>query len=83
MHRLYQSEGVPQCYDDELSMLRRINLIKESDSAKHLRAYGVRALHTSALIETTRDPIMTMLCIGLEMLLKLSLGLLHVEEQRA
>lgn len=59
-----------------------MNLIQESDSAKHLLAYGTRALRTAAFIYTTRDPIMTMLSIGVEKLLKLGLGLLHVEDNR-
>lgn len=69
-------------YDDELTMQQGLNLEQESDSAKHLLAYGVRTLRTAAFIETTRDPIMTMLSIGIEKLLKLSLGLLHVEDNR-
>lgn len=59
-----------------------MHLIQESDSAKHLLAYGIRALRTAAFIETTRDPIMTMLSIGVEKMLKLGLGLLNVEENR-
>lgn len=69
-------------YDDELTMQQSLNLEQESDSAKHLLSYGVRTLRTAAFIETTRDPIMTMLSIGVEKLLKLSLGLLHVEDNR-
>lgn len=69
-------------YDDELTRQQSLNLEQESDSAKHLLAYGVRTLRTAAFIETTRDPIMTMLSIGVEKLLKLSLGLLHVEDNR-
>jgi hypothetical protein len=59
-----------------------MHLIQESDTAKHLLAYGIRALRTAAFIETTRDPIMTMLSIGVEKMLKLGLGLLHVEDNR-
>jgi hypothetical protein len=70
---------VAKGYDDDLTTLQGLNLIQESDSAKHLLAYGVRAVRTAAFIETTRDPIMTMLSIGVEKLLKLALGLLHVE----
>lgn len=69
-------------YDDELTTQQSLNLEQESDSAKHLLAYGVRTLRTAAFIETTRDPIMTMLSIGVEKILKLSLGLLHVEDNR-
>ena len=59
-----------------------MHLIQESDSAKHLLAYGIRALRTAAFVETTRDPIMTMLSIGVEKMLKLGLGLLHVMNNR-
>ena len=55
-------------YDDELTMQQSLNLEQESDSAKHLLSYGVRTLRTAAFIETTRDPIMTMLSIGVEKL---------------
>lgn len=68
--------------DGGLSTLQKLHLIQESDSAKHLLSYGIRALRTAAFIETTRDPIMTMLSIGLEKTLKLSLGLLHVADSR-
>jgi hypothetical protein len=70
---------VPNRYDDDLSQLQEINLIQESDTAKHLLAYGIRVLGKAEFIETTRDPITTMLSIGVEKLLKLALGLLHVQ----
>ncbi|MFC4223013.1 hypothetical protein [Lysinibacter cavernae] len=73
---------MPNLYDDDLSELQSLHFIQESDSAKHLLAYGVRALQTAAYIETTRDPIMTMLSIGVEKMLKLGLGLNHVSENR-
>ena len=69
-------------YDDDLSMAQGFNFLRESDSAKHLLAYGIRALRTAAFIETTRDPILTMLSIGVEKMLKLGLGLRHVEDHR-
>lgn len=67
---------------DDLTTLQGLQLIQESDSAKHLLAYGIRALRTAAFIETTRDPIMTMLSIGVEKTLKLGLGLNHLAETR-
>ena len=70
-------------YEDDLTMLQGIQLIQESDSAKHLLAYGIRALRTAAFIETTRDPIMTMLSIGVEKALKLGLGLNHLAATRS
>jgi hypothetical protein len=57
---------VPGRYDDELSQFQEINLIQESDSAKHLLVYGTHALRAAAFIEPARDPIMTMLSIGVE-----------------
>ena len=66
---------VPNPHDDDLSVLQGLNFLQESDSAKHLLAYGIRALRTAAFIETTRDPIMTMLSIGVEKMLKIGLGL--------
>lgn len=73
---------MPNTNHDDLSMLQGMNLIQESDSAKHLLAYGIQALRTAAFIETTRDPIMTMLSIGVEKMLKLGLGLAHVADTR-
>jgi len=63
-------------------MAQGFDFLRESDSAKNLLAYGIRALRTAAFIETTRDPIMTMLSIGVEKMLKLGLGLRHVENHR-
>lgn len=68
--------------DDGLTVPQGLQLIQESDSAKHLLAYGLRALRTAAFIETTRDPIMTMLSIGVEKMLKLGLGLNHLAATR-
>lgn len=70
-------------FDDDLTVLQGMQVIQESDSAKHLLAYGIRALRTAAFIETTRDPIMTMLSIGVEKMLKLGLGLNHLAATRA
>lgn len=73
---------VPNPYDDDLSVLQSLNFLQESDSAKHLLAYGIRALRTAAFIETTRDPIMTMLSIGVEKMLKIGLGLGYLATNR-
>lgn len=67
-------------YGDDLTPHQGLLLIQESDSAKNLLAYGLRALRQAAFHDTTRDPVMTMLSIGTEKLLKVSLGLLHVAE---
>lgn len=69
-------------FDDGLTHSQGFLLLEESDSAKHLLAYGLRALRSAAFHDTTRDPVMTMLSIGVEKLLKLGLGLIHVVERR-
>jgi len=68
--------------DDGLTQQQGMLLIRESDSAKHLIAYGVRALRTAAFQDSTRDPVLTMLSIGVEKVLKLSLGLVHLTDSR-
>ncbi|WP_457098831.1 hypothetical protein [Microbacterium sp. P5_E9] len=72
---------LPQ-YDDNLSRLQGLQLIQESNSARHLIAYGIRVLRTSARTEPVRDPILTMLSIGVEKTMKLALGLLSLAEHR-
>lgn len=54
-------------------------LLAEMASTRNLLAYGVRVVRTGAFIETTRDPIMTMLSIGIEKLYKLTLGLIALD----
>ena len=55
-------------------------LLAEITSARNLLGYGVRVTRTGAFIETTRDPILTMLSIGVEKLYKLTLGVISLEE---
>lgn len=50
-------------------------LIAEMTSARNLLAYGVHVVRTGAFLDTTRDPILTMLSVGMEKLYKLTLGL--------
>lgn len=54
-------------------------LLAEMTSTRNLLAYGVRVIRTGAFIETTRDPILTMLSIGVEKLYKLTLGLVALD----
>lgn len=54
-------------------------LLAEMTSTRNLLAYGIRAIRTGAFIDTTRDPILTMLSIGMEKLYKLTLGLIVLE----
>ena len=68
---------------DGLSQQQAFALIFETTSARNLLGYGIRALRNSAFLETTADPIMTMLSIGSEKLLKMTLGLIHVADNRA
>lgn len=69
-------------WDDDLTMMQGLMLIQETSGAQNLLAYGTRALRQAAFLETTRDPIMTMLSIGVEKALKTALGLAHVAEHR-
>ncbi|MFE9658299.1 hypothetical protein [Micromonospora sp. NPDC006431] len=55
-------------------------LIAEMTSTRNLLAYGIRVLRTGAFIDTTRDPILTMLSIGVEKLYKLTLGLAALDQ---
>jgi len=68
--------------DDGLDNPQAFALLAEQTSARNLLAYGLNALRTAAFLETTRDPIMTMLSIGVEKLFKMALGLAHVAEHR-
>ena len=54
-------------------------LIAEMTSTRNLLAYGIRVIRTGAIVETTRDPILTMLSIGVEKLYKLTLGLIALD----
>ena len=65
---------------DDLSRTQGFALIAEMDSARNLLAYGTRVIRTAQFIETTRDPILTMLSIGVEKLLKMALGLTILNE---
>lgn len=69
-------------YDDDLSFNQSIALIQETTAARNLLGYGTRALREAAFLDTTRDPIMTMLSIGIEKAMKMALGLAHVAEHR-
>ncbi|GAA1868718.1 hypothetical protein [Myceligenerans crystallogenes] len=54
-------------------------LLAEMTSTRNLLAYGIRVVRTGAFIDTTRDPILTMLSIGVEKLYKLTLGLIALD----
>ncbi|GAA3675978.1 hypothetical protein [Yimella lutea] len=54
-------------------------LLAEMTSTRNLLAYGIRVIRTGAFIDTTRDPILTMLSIGVEKLYKLTLGLIALD----
>lgn len=61
--------------DANLSREQEFALISEMNSTRNLLAYGIRTIRTGAFVETTRDPLLTMLSIGVEKLYKLTLGL--------
>ncbi|MCD4850584.1 MULTISPECIES: hypothetical protein [Micrococcaceae] len=58
-------------------------LIEEMSSARNLLAYGTRVVRTAAFLETTRDPILTLLSIGVEKLYKLTLGLASLDTNQS
>lgn len=59
---------------------RGFALIGEMISTGNLLGYGTKVLREARFIETTRDPILTMLSIGVEKLLKLSLGVISLSD---
>ena len=63
----------------DLGRQQGLALIAEVTSTRNLLAYGIRVIRTGAFIETTRDPILTMLSIGVEKLYKLTLGLIDLD----
>lgn len=65
---------------DGLNQTQAFALIFETTSTRNLLGYGLWALRNARFWDTTRDPILTMLSIGVEKLLKMSLGLTHVAE---
>lgn len=68
--------------DDGLTQQQGLQLIFEQTSARNLLGYGTRALRNSAFHDTTADPVMTMLSIGVEKLLKTGIGLSQVLSTR-
>ena len=66
----YGSRMVP--FNDGLSQSQALALIAETTSARNLLGYGIRALRQSEFLETTIDPVMTMLSIGVEKLQKMT-----------
>lgn len=52
--------------------------LAEIRSSQNLLGYGSKVLREARFIETTLDPIMTMLSIGVEKLLKLNMGVARV-----
>ncbi|GGL06883.1 hypothetical protein GCM10007382_28650 [Salinibacterium xinjiangense] len=65
---------------EHLDNQKAFALIGEMTSTRNLLGYGVKVLRGARFIETTRDPIMTMLSIGVEKLLKLTVGVISLDE---
>lgn len=63
-----------------LTTAQALALDAEITSARNLLAYGERVVRTAPFADTTRDPSLTMLSIGVEKLLKVSLGLSILDE---
>ncbi len=64
---------------EHLDQQQGFALLQEITSSRNLLAYGLRVMRTGAFVDTTRDPILTMLSIGLEKLYKLTLGLIALD----
>ena len=64
--------------EDGLSSAQAIALIRETTAARNLLGYGLLALRRTRFVDTTRDPILTMLSIGTEKTFKMGLGLVNV-----
>lgn len=62
-----------------LNQKQTVALFQEMTSTRNLLTYGIRVVRTGAFVETTRDPILTMLSIGVEKLYKLTLGLIALD----
>jgi hypothetical protein len=60
-----------------------VALLGECVSTRNLLSYGVKVMREGAFLETTQDPILTMLTIGLEKLHKLALGSLELDRSDA
>ena len=67
----------------DLGQQQAFALISETTSTRNLLAYGVRVVRAGAFIETTRDPILTMLSIGVEKIYKLTLGLAALDRDHS
>lgn len=65
---------------EHLDQQKAFALIGEMTSTRNLLGYGLRVLRGARFLETTRDPIMTMLSIGVEKLLKLTIGVIALDE---
>lgn len=53
------------------------------NSARNLLAYGTRVIRTAAFLDTTRDPVLTLLSIGIEKLYKLTLGIASLDTKQS
>jgi len=60
-----------------------VALLGECVSTRNLLSYGVKVIREGAFIDTTQDPILTMLSIGIEKLHKLALGAIELERSGA
>lgn len=63
----------------DLDRQQGLALFAEMISTRNLLGYSLRIIRTASFIETTREPILTMLSIGMEKLYKLALGLIILE----
>lgn len=65
---------------DGLNREQAFDFINEMTSARNLLAYGIKSLRDAPFIETTLDPILSLLSIGVEKHLKLILGVIGIDD---
>lgn len=66
----------------DLDRQQGFSLLAEIISTRNLLAYGIRVIRSGTFIDATRDPILTMLSIGVEKLYNLTLGLASLDRDR-
>lgn len=65
-----------------LDVVQTRALFYEANATRNTLAYALRILATDALTENTRDPVMVLSASGIERLLKLTLGVIDVDQHQ-
>ncbi len=64
---------------ERLDRNRELALLQEMESTRNLLAYGIDAIRRDVLFVNVREPILTLLSIGLEKLYKITLGIIALD----